>query len=314
MKLESSKIDVVNTLNMKILVKRDDLLESSFSGNKARKLQFFLENDNKNIEKLISYGSMQSNNMYSMSSLAKIKNWEYIYYTNREEEFINEHSNEGNLRESLKNGMKIISLNEDDYSIMKLKYEKENGIIDKTLIIREGAAQKNVMDYGFKKLANEIENYCYDNDINNLKVFVPSGTGGTALYLQKFLKFDVYTTNCVGDSEYLTKQFKELDEDSNNHPTILKTNKKYRYGKLYKENYEIIQQIKKDTKIQFEYMYDPKGFLSILENKKEFNNSTLMYIHCGGILGNEIMKKRYLKKYKDLNNEIENDISYNTHI
>ena len=66
-----------------IYVKRDDLLDPNFSGNKARKLAYFLTHPSADIDTLISYGGNQSNLMYSLSCLAKLKNWQFIYYTNQ---------------------------------------------------------------------------------------------------------------------------------------------------------------------------------------------------------------------------------------
>ncbi len=55
----------------KIYIKRDDLLNPNFSGNKARKFYYYLLKDFPNIKKVVSYGSNQSNAMYSLSVLAK---------------------------------------------------------------------------------------------------------------------------------------------------------------------------------------------------------------------------------------------------
>ncbi|MBD3807863.1 MAG: 1-aminocyclopropane-1-carboxylate deaminase/D-cysteine desulfhydrase, partial [Epsilonproteobacteria bacterium] len=71
-------------------LKRDDLIHVNFSGNKARKLYYFLINDFSNIKRLISYGSNQSNAMYSMSVLAKLKGWEFEYYTNHISEHLSQ--------------------------------------------------------------------------------------------------------------------------------------------------------------------------------------------------------------------------------
>ncbi len=44
-------------------------------------------------------------------------------------------------------------------------------------------------------------------------------------------RFEVLTCSCVGDDDYLKKQFDMLE--IKNHPTILKKTKKYHFGKLY---------------------------------------------------------------------------------
>ena len=65
-------------------MKRDDLLHPLFSGNKARKFHYFFDKDLSEYKTIISHGSSQSNAMYSLSSLAKIKNKKFKYYTSVE--------------------------------------------------------------------------------------------------------------------------------------------------------------------------------------------------------------------------------------
>lgn len=76
--------------NQKYFVKRDDLLHKDFSGNKARKFYYFLKNDFTKIKKVISFGSAQSNAMYSLSVLCKIKGWEFDYYVDHIASFLKE--------------------------------------------------------------------------------------------------------------------------------------------------------------------------------------------------------------------------------
>ena len=282
MNYTNSAIEKINFNNRKYFVKRDDLLHKDFSGNKARKFYYYLINDFPNIKKLVSHGSSQSNAMYSLSVLCKIKNWKFDYYVDHTASFLKENP-VGNYKQAIENGMNI-------------KEEKlPNFFDDETLFISEGGAVKEA-SFGIEILANEIKIWAKENNIENLKIFLPSGTGTTALYLQKFLPFEVITCSCVGDDEYLKKQFEILEK--NNHPTIIKSEKKYHFGKLYKEFYEIHNELLKQTNIEFDLLYDSLGWICLnnyLQNNKE--ESTILYIHQGGILGNISMIQRYLRKY-----------------
>lgn len=282
MNYTNSVIEKINFNNRKYFVKRDDLLHKDFSGNKARKFYYYLINDFPNIKRVVSHGSSQSNAMYSLSVLCKIKNWKFDYYVDHTASFLKENP-VGNYKQAIENGMNI-------------KEEKlPNFFDDETLFISEGGAVKEA-SFGIEILANEIKIWAKENNIKNLKVFLPSGTGTTALYLQKFLPFEVLTCSCVGDEEYLKKQFEILEK--NNHPTIIKSEKKYHFGKLYKEFYEIHNELLKQTNIEFDLLYDSLGWICLnnyLQNNKE--ESTILYIHQGGILGNISMIQRYLRKY-----------------
>ncbi|SFV68767.1 pyridoxal phosphate-dependent deaminase, putative [hydrothermal vent metagenome] len=269
-----------------IYIKRDDLLSSDFSGNKARKFHYFLAHNFPHIKKVVSYGSAQSNAMYSLSVLAKKQGWRFDYYTTHIADYLKENPH-GNYRYALENGMNI--------------YVEPNTPIpstDKTsLFIEEGGRQKEAQ-YGLEILAKEIESWKEEQKIEELNIFLPSGTGTTALFLQKYSKDTVYTTPCVGGVDYLEKQFFMLEKDENFHPTILKPSKKRHFGKLYRDSYNIWLELQNKMGIEFDLLYDPHGWLTLLENPQIFEKPTL-YIHQGGLIGNESMLARYQRKYSE---------------
>ncbi len=294
MNLQNSPIQKIIFRDKTFFIKRDDLLDRDFSGNKARKFYFFFKNEFSNIKRVISYGSNQSNAMYSISLLAEIKGWDFIYFVNHIPSYLKENPI-GNYKYALLNGMKII---EDREKVEKLK-ENSLSLPKDTLFIPEGGHFREAEE-GIKLLANEINSWAEENNIDNLKIFLPSGTGTTALYLQKYSNFLIYTTPCVGDSNYLKKEFFELEEEKY-HPIILKPPKKYHFGKLYKEFFDIWKELKRETDIEFDLLYDPLGWITLLkyyQELKEENSTILLYIHQGGVLGNESMLNRYLYKYQ----------------
>ncbi|RLA61008.1 MAG: 1-aminocyclopropane-1-carboxylate deaminase/D-cysteine desulfhydrase [Epsilonproteobacteria bacterium] len=285
---KASAIDSIHFEGQTFFLKRDDLLHPDFSGNKARKLQYFLHNDFPNISKLISYGSAQSNAMYSLSVLAKMKGWKFQYYVEHIAEYLKQNPH-GNYGAALNNGMQI-SLGQDVLS---------STINNDTLLIKEGGQQKEA-EYGIKILAQEISLWQKENSIEELNIFLPSGTGTTALFLQKNLPNNmVYTNPCVGDATYLKKQFLELEKDAKFHPIILSLEKKHHFGKLYRENYKIWLKLQEQTGVVFDLLYDPLGWRVLLAHP-EVLTKPILYIHQGGVLGNESMLPRYERKYKDL--------------
>jgi len=272
-------------------LKRDDLLHADFSGNKARKFYYFLQNDFPDIKKIVSYGSAQSNAMYSLSVLAKMKGWEFEYYVDHIADYLKENPH-GNYRAAIENGMKI--------TVGRGAPTPTNNI----LLIEEGGRQKEA-EYGIKILAQEIIEWQKENHIQELNVFLPSGTGTTALFLQKAFvgvgapRPTVYTTPCVGNENYLKKQFFMLEKDENHHPNILSLEKKHHFGKLYKENYKIWLKLHQQTGVVFDLLYDPLGWRTLLAHSEVFSK-TVLYIHQSGVLGNESMLPRYERKYPEL--------------
>jgi len=277
--------------NQHFYLKRDDLIHLDFSGNKARKFYYFLQNDFPHINKIVSYGSAQSNAMYSLSVLAKMKGWEFEYYVDHIADYLKENPH-GNYKGAIDNGMDLIVGRDAPIPT------------NDTLFIEEGGRQKEAT-YGIQILAQEIIDWQKENKIDTLNIFLPSGTGTTALFLQKSFNIQystfnirVYTTPCVGDTDYLKKQFLELESDEKQHPRILTLEKKHHFGKLYKENYKIWLKLHQETGVEFDLLYDPLGWRVLLAHPEIFSKPTL-YIHQGGVLGNESMLPRYERKYKD---------------
>lgn len=287
--LDNTPIQKIFFEGFEFFVKRDDLLHKDFSGNKARKLHYFLHNEFKGIDTLISYGSNQSNAMYSMSVLAKMKNWKFEYYTDHVPEFLGKNPI-GNYRASLDNGMNLY-LDKNSY------FSRKSNARSNELFIDEGGALQEAK-FGLKILANEILSYIKENDLKDTTIFLPSGTGTTALYLQRTIKeLTVLTCACVGSSEYLQQQFEALEPKLEIYPTILPTPRKFHFGKLYKQNYASYLKLLKQTNIEFDLLYDPIGWQTILEYKKEHPNTNIIYIHQGGALGNISMLQRYERKW-----------------
>ena len=102
-----------------------------------------------------------------------------------------------------------------------------------------------------------------------------------------------------GNDEYLKKQFEKLEQT--NYPTIIKTDKKYHFGKLYKEFYEIHNELLKQTNIEFDLLYDSLGWICFEKYVNSLNNKdySFLYIHQGGLLGNISMLERYKYKLKE---------------
>ncbi|MDY0051509.1 MAG: 1-aminocyclopropane-1-carboxylate deaminase [Aliarcobacter sp.] len=286
MNYTNSPIEQITFNSKKYFIKRDDLLHKDFSGNKARKFYYFLKNDFPNIKKVVSHGSAQSNAMYSLSVLCKIKGLAFDYYVDHIASFLKENPS-GNYKYALENKMNII------------ESEVPNTFKDDTLFISEGGAVSEAC-FGIKILASEIISWAKENKIEKLKVFLPSGTGTTALYLQKYLSFEVLTCACVGDDDYLKKQFDMLEKE--NHPTIIKRERKYHFGKLYKEFYEIHNELLQQTNIEFDFLYDSLGWICLENYIKDFEKKDfeILYIHQGGILGNISMIERYKNKYDSI--------------
>ncbi len=279
----NSPISKITLEGREFLVKRDDLIDPHLAGNKYRKLYPLLKTQKDKLTKIISYGGTQSNAMLAISAMCKQKDWEFFYYT-KKLSTTQKLQNSGNYFHAIELGMKHIEIEEEQYKdfVSSIRVNLDS----KTFIIDQGGAVKEAK-IGLEVLAQEIREY--NSDIKSLAT--PSGTGTTALYLALALpEYRVYTTPCVGDSEYLKEQMQALHEIPEN-LIILEPKKKYHFAKPYPEFLEIYQNLLKSG-IEFDLLYAPGMWKALLEQTQE----KIMYIHSGGVTGNESMLKRYEKK------------------
>ncbi|MGE4396929.1 MAG: 1-aminocyclopropane-1-carboxylate deaminase, partial [Sulfurimonas sp.] len=140
---------------------------------------------------------------------------------------------------------------------------------------------------GLEVLAKEIR----EQRLHLKSLATPSGTGTTALFLALSLpEYRVYTTPCVGDADYLREQISALHEIPDN-LTILEPKKKYHFAKPYREFLEIQQKLLSGG-VEFDLIYAPGMWRTLLEQ----TNEEILYIHSGGVSGNESMLQRYKQK------------------
>jgi len=298
MKLADTPITQHHFAGIDFYLKRDDKLHSHFSGNKARKLMSLLDDDFPAVRTLIGYGSPQANSLYSLAALAAIKGWELEFYVDRIPQWL-KCSPMGNYRGALELGANIIETSPHHYHPADYIHQVRQP--DETCLVVPEGGRSQIAEVGVKGLANEILSWARFESDKQFVVALPSGTGTTALYLHKHLAphgIQVLTCACVGGNEYLTKQFLELGESQ--HPELLSLNRKHHFGKLYQADYRTWHALLEQTSVEFDLLYDPLMWQCLQQWQPNNQDKTILYVHQGGILGNESMLPRYQRKYGDI--------------
>ncbi|WP_105902749.1 1-aminocyclopropane-1-carboxylate deaminase/D-cysteine desulfhydrase [Vibrio gangliei] len=284
-------------------LKRDDLLHPEFSGNKARKFMALLEGDFPNVTTLIGYGSQQANSLYSLAALAKLKGWQLEFYVSHVPSWL-KHNPVGNYQAALNLGANIIDMASIGHDLHPNDYIQSIRKPDETCLSVPEGGRSAIAEMGIKQLAQEILDWYQQQQLKSLTVALPSGTGTTAFFLNKYLaphNIEVLTCACVGGKDYLIEQFDELVpklNSSDEHPTVLHTylKPKHHFGKLYPADYQIWLELSLQTGVEFDLLYDPYMWQCLQPWLEENPNKPLMYIHQGGLLGNVSMEKRYKRK------------------
>lgn len=267
----------------KVYIKRDDLLHPFINGNKARKFKTLLEDDLKT-KAIISYGGNQSNAMLTLSYIAKLKGYEFIYVTPPPSKTL-EQSFEGNFALTAQNGAKFEFYKPSNIDMLKYRALEISKIYNGFFIPQGGVCE--ISKTGIYELALELE-----KDIRNLKnpaIFYVSGSGASAGYLSEFLPC-IFTTPAAGDATYLKQIF--LDMKISSSPKILGIKQKIPFAKPDIRLWEIYQEWLK-IGIEFDLVYDCLGWLCLKENLSDFDKRDIVFIHSGGLSGNPTQIKRY---------------------
>ncbi|OIQ00138.1 MAG: 1-aminocyclopropane-1-carboxylate deaminase [Zetaproteobacteria bacterium CG2_30_46_52] len=268
-------------------VKRDELIHPLLSGNKYRKLYNLIQANPETYHTLISHGGAQSNAMLAIAALCQQKGWRFEYICKTLPKHLKA-TPMGNFKQALALGMQPIEVRHEAYddAVIQARLTQNEGV----LFIPQGGACP-MAEAGIQKLAKEIIDWQQAQNVKQLTVATPSGTGTTAFYLAKALPNNrVLTTAVVGSNAYLKEQMQKLGELPNN-LVFLEPTQKYQFAQPYPELFQIHQELNQ-AGICFDLIYASPMWLTLLANTQLIDGK-LLYIHSGGLTGNASMLERY---------------------
>jgi len=290
--LTASRIDRFMFRGRAFFVKRDDLIDPLLSGNKYRKLYTLIQTPADRYQNITSYGGVQSNAMLSLAALCQQKGWQFHYTSKPVPHHLREHPT-GNLALALASGMQLHEVEHDAYrqAIDALQSQRD----DSTLCVPQGGADP-MAQAGIHTLAQEIDDWRHENGIEQLHVVTPSGTGTTAFYLATAMPDAlVLTTPAVGETDYLIAQMGRLGAVPEN-LHILGSSRKYHFATPYPELLAIYRELGA-AGIEFDLIYGALMWHTLLQHIDRFAGA-ILYVHSGGLMGNDTMLARY--RYKGL--------------
>ena len=285
-----SPIELFEFKGRSFFLKRDDVTHPDLSGNKYRKLQTLLDTPHTMYTKIISYGGTQSNAMLALAAVASLKKWQFDYYYKKSASEVVYEVQNSNFQRAIELGMNTKALSAEEYETLANTTLSDTS--DKTLFIPQGGAS-DMARHGISLLAQEIRSFQMENDIKNLILVTPSGTGTTAFYLATQMPENhVLTTAGIGNNAYLVKQMSQLGKVPDN-LELIPSEKKYHFAKPHKDLLGMYHKLLK-AGVEFDLLYAPKMWLALLSYLQ--GDETVMYIHSGGVSGNSSMLERYARK------------------
>lgn len=268
--------------NVKLFIKREDLIHPQISGNKYWKLFF---NVNKYLEKnpekpyIITFGGAFSNHISAVSAVGNLAGIPTLGII-RGEELKDKWRDNPTLLFSKRNGMNLQFVTREQYRHKEKLTEFLQKEFPGALIVPEGGTNEDAVAGVKMMLNNDTKDFDY--------LCTAVGTGGTIAGISKY---------CEGNQKVIG--FKAVDDDSLNDKIFELTLKKNfnlidssfgGYGKIKDENIRFINDFKEKYEIPLEPIYTGKMMQRIFELIDEDyfpENSKILCFHTGGLQGIE---------------------------
>lgn len=297
--LQKIEIPLLLEKDIKLYIKRDDLIHPKVSGNKYRKLKYNLSEIKKNGKsKVITFGGAFSNHIYAVAAACYYEGLTSIGIIRGELDLQNP-----TLKYCKNVGMELIAVSRNSYKAKEDSPEIQ-AICSKypdAVIIPEGGTNQFAIQ-GVSEIIDEIElSVMPIPDI----IVLASGTGGTTAGLlssdrlnSRILSFSALKT------DYLKDEILKLINYKNAHRLDVKTDYHFGgYGKWTEELLTFIADFEKETLVPLDHVYNGKamyGLMDLIEKDIFSRGTNILYLHTGGLQGKDGLAYMLSKKQKSI--------------
>ena len=294
-------LSILKDKNIRLFIKREDLIHPFVSGNKFRKLKYNIqEAKSQKKQALLTFGGAFSNHIVATAVAGKITGLKTIGVIRGDELGVDLEktlAKNSTLREAHKNGMVFHFVTREAY-----RNKKEQSFIE-SLELKFGNFYL-VPEGGTNELAVKgCEEILTDSDKDFDYICAAVGTGGT---ISGLINFAAKNQSILGfpalKGDFLIEEIAPFVNQSQNWNLI----NDYHFGGYAKYNSELISfinQFKEETKIQLDPIYTGKmlfGIVDLIKKNYFSENSSILAIHTGGIQGIEGFNQKLAKKQQHL--------------
>ncbi|EJL73563.1 1-aminocyclopropane-1-carboxylate deaminase/D-cysteine desulfhydrase [Chryseobacterium populi] len=268
--------------NVKLFMKREDLIHPQISGNKYWKLFYninhYLERNPEN-PFVITFGGAFSNHISAVSAVGKLSGIPTLGLI-RGEELQDKWRDNPTLLFAKRNGMNLKFITREEYRNKEKLAEFLTHEFPDALIIPEGGTNQEAVEGVKMMLNNKTKDFDY--------LCTAVGTGGTVAGISRFCEDNqkVIGFKAVDDSS-LENKIRELTLKKN---FDLIDSGFGGYGKIKDENIRFINDFKESYGIPLEPVYTGKMMQKVTELIDEGyfpENSRILCFHTGGLQGIE---------------------------
>ncbi|MCH2224413.1 MAG: pyridoxal-phosphate dependent enzyme [Crocinitomicaceae bacterium] len=291
--------------DIKLYIKRDDLLHSEISGNKWRKLKYNVELCLvKKKNGLLTFGGAYSNHLLATAAACNLFGLKSIGIVRGEE--LNENSN-STLFRCQELGMELVFVSRAEYQLKNEKEYQDEILANNPsfqLVPEGGANYYGVI--GCQEIMKEVP-----NEVDH--IFVSQGTAttscGVLLSLKEKQKLHVVPAlkgfDSIGEVNGLLSRTgidKGLTDSLIKQIVVHDGCHFGGYGKYTNELLTFIQDFFQETKLKLDPIYTGKTMFGMLKELEKdcYNGQSILFIHTGGLQGVEgIEKKSGIKLFED---------------
>jgi 1-aminocyclopropane-1-carboxylate deaminase len=300
--LQSVNFDELRERSVSLFIKRDDLIDSHVSGNKWRKLKFNIESAKQfNKDGIVTFGGAFSNHLVATAAACYKSGIQSVGIIRGEE--LNYKSNDTLIQCSMF-GMQLEFVSRAEYAMRNEKYYHESLLLKYPgfSIVPEGGA--NYLGIiGCQEIMCEIDQH-FDH------VFVAQGTTctsvGIALSLPQNTILHVVPVLKGFDSISEMKKLliysgfdEQLSEGLLEHIQVHSDAHFGGYGKYSDVLLDFMKDFFHQTAVPLDPIYSGKALFELLDwvVKNNITNTTVLFIHTGGIQGGKQISETEKRKF-----------------
>ncbi|HMQ07887.1 MAG TPA: pyridoxal-phosphate dependent enzyme [Saprospiraceae bacterium] len=279
--VQEIRLPVFRKKEVRLFIKREDLIHPQLSGNKWRKLKYnLIEMKSKDCPHAFTFGGTFSNHLYAFASACDLMGIGGTAFI-RGDGF-----DPGNptLQHIDKCGIQIIFLDRASYKL-KLQAKEVFQFTRKekySYYIPEGGSNASGLR-GVLEMMEEIQN----SDISFDRIAIAAGTGCTAAGISMKNKSitEVYPAL---KGTFMFDLIKQFNKNVSTTTIVIADYHFGGYGKFNKELIGFIEEFKSETGIPLDPVYTGKmmyGLVQRIKNNVYPSNTTILAIHTGGLQG-----------------------------
>ena len=275
---------------IRVFVKRDDLIHPIISGNKWRKLKYNLASVKKhNKAGVISFGGAYSNHIHALAYACQVSSIPCIAIIRGEAHY----ADNATLSMAQRWGMqlrfvdrKTYRLRHDSDFLSQLTEQYPN-----FEIIPEGGTNPLALD-GVGEVINEL-----DQQLEYDTIITPVGSAGTISGLIKAdnNRHEILGISVLKGAQYLAKEITQLTSEQYSNWQLMHEHHLGGYAKFSKQDAHKILSFSQESGVLFEPVYSGKmllALLSLIEQNYFKPGQRIVLLHTGGLQGINGLKEQ----------------------